>query len=89
MVNQLVTKRCFPDKKFHPVEPFADQVLEQSHGDYDDAVTRAFQAAYNRAPRQSEMALAKEAIAADADPKEGLRLFLQAMLGANDFLYSY
>jgi hypothetical protein len=68
---------------------FADQVVEQSHGDYDAAVKRAFEAAYNRAPRASEAALAKEAIAADADPKEGFRLFLQAMLGANDFLYSY
>ena len=68
---------------------FADQLLEQSRGDYDDAVRRAFLAAYTRAPHASELALAKEAIAADSDPKEGLRLFLQAMLGANDFLYSY
>src|SRR5262249_46807797 len=68
---------------------FADQVLEQSHGDYDEAVRRAFRAAYTRAPREAELALAKEAMAADSDPKDGLRLFLQAMLGANDFLYSY
>jgi hypothetical protein len=68
---------------------FADQVLEQSHGDYDDALRRAFEAAYARTPRESELALAKQAIASDTDPKEGLRLFLQAMLGANDFLYSY
>jgi hypothetical protein len=35
------------------------------------------------------MGIAKEAIAADSDPKEGLRLFIQAMFGANDFLYSH
>ena len=68
---------------------FADQILEQSRGDYDDALRRAFEAAYVRAPRPSELALARQAIESDTDPKEGLRLFLQAMLGANDFLYSY
>jgi hypothetical protein len=68
---------------------FADQVMEQSRGDSSQAVRLAFEAAYSRQPRESELALAREAMAADPDPKEGLRLFLQAMLGANDFLYSY
>ncbi len=68
---------------------FADQVLEQSRGDVDQALLRAFDAAYSRAPRHTEVELAKQAIAADADPNQGLRLFLQALLGANDFLYSY
>ena len=30
-----------------------------------------------------------EEIKVGADPKEGFRLFLQAMLGASEFLYSY
>ncbi|MDX1983819.1 MAG: DUF1553 domain-containing protein [Bryobacteraceae bacterium] len=68
---------------------FAGQVLEQSRGDYDEAVRLAFETAYSRPPRESELELARQAIAADNDPKEGLRLFLQALLGANDFLYSY
>ena len=68
---------------------FAEQVLEQSHGNFEDAVIRAVQAAYSRPPTAAEMALAKQTIAEDADPQEGLRLFLQAMLAANDFLYSY
>ncbi|MCX6593884.1 MAG: PSD1 and planctomycete cytochrome C domain-containing protein [Acidobacteria bacterium] len=68
---------------------FADQVWEQSKGDADTAVRRAFEAAYNRPPSDRELSVAKRAMAAAAEPKEGLRLFLQAMLGANDFLYSY
>jgi hypothetical protein len=36
-----------------------------------------------------EADLAKTSIQADKDPKEGLRLFLQAMFGANEFLYSF
>jgi hypothetical protein len=36
-----------------------------------------------------ELALGKQAIAASQDPAEGLRLFVQAMFGANDFLYTF
>ena len=36
-----------------------------------------------------EQEIAKESVAAEKDPKEGLRLFIQAMFGANNFLYSY
>ena len=50
---------------------------------------RAFEAAYSRQPTAQELELAEKSIADDSDPKEGLRLFLQAMMGANDFLYSY
>jgi hypothetical protein len=35
------------------------------------------------------LAIGRQTMAAEADPKEGLRLFVQAVLGANDFLYSY
>ena len=49
----------------------------------------AFEAAYSRQPTAQELDIAKKSIAEDSEPKEGLRLFLQAMMGANDFLYSY
>jgi Protein of unknown function (DUF1553)/Protein of unknown function (DUF1549)/Planctomycete cytochrome C len=68
---------------------FAGQLLEQSQNSYPEAVTRAFEAAYSRAPSARELAIAQEAIAAEQDPKAGLTLFLQAMFGANEFLYSY
>jgi hypothetical protein len=68
---------------------FANQVWEQSKGDTAEALHRAFVAAYSRPPTARELAIGQQAIASETDPKEGLRLFLQAILGANDFLYSY
>ena len=68
---------------------FTDQVLEQSQGDYGAALVRAFDTAYSRPPSEREIAIAKSSIEAETDPKEGLRLFVQAMFGANDFLYSF
>jgi len=68
---------------------FAGQLWEQSQGNAAEAFARAFEAAYARPPNERERAIAAQAMAADSDPKEGLRLFLQALLGANDFLYSF
>ena len=68
---------------------FADQVLEQSHGDYDQALLRAFEAAYSRQPSKAELEIGKRAISDEPDRKEGLRLFVQALMASNDFLYSY
>jgi hypothetical protein len=68
---------------------FRDQVLEQSQGDIKGALVRAFEAAYSRPPSGDELALAKQSIQEDSDPQEGFRLFLQALLAANNFLYSY
>ncbi len=68
---------------------FAQQALEKSKGNFEEAIAQAFEAAYSRQPSAPELDIAKKAIAQDSDPKEGLRLFLQAMMGANDFLYSY
>ncbi|MFN0103868.1 MAG: PSD1 and planctomycete cytochrome C domain-containing protein [Bryobacteraceae bacterium] len=65
---------------------FADQVLERSHGDVDLALRLAVSAAYTRPATERELAVGK---AASAAGPEGLRLFLQALFGANDFLYSY
>jgi hypothetical protein len=64
-------------------------VLEQSQGDIESALVRAFEAAYSRPPSGDELALAKQSIQEDSDPQEGFRLFLQALLAANNFLYSY
>jgi len=33
--------------------------------------------------------VARELIRSNGTPEEGLRLFVQALFGANDFLYSY
>jgi hypothetical protein len=68
---------------------FTEKVLEKSGGDYDKAIGIAFDEAYNRPPSARELAIAKQSIAEEKDPKEGLRLFVQAMFGANAFLYSY
>ena len=68
---------------------FAERVLEESKNNYDDAVTLAFEEAYNRPPAAKEREIAKKSIAAESSPQEGLRLFIQAMFGTNNFLYSY
>ncbi|HVW83569.1 MAG TPA: DUF1553 domain-containing protein, partial [Bryobacteraceae bacterium] len=68
---------------------FTQKVLEESRNNYDEAVNLAFQETYNRPPTSRELEIAKKSIAAESDPQEGLRLFVQAMFGANDFLYSY
>jgi hypothetical protein len=68
---------------------FAGQVLEQSGGNIDAALDLAFEAAYSRKPYTEELQVARKAIEGAKTPKDGLRLFLQGMMGANDFLYSY
>jgi hypothetical protein len=74
---------------FRTTRALAQQALERSNGNYDQAVKLAFDEAYSRPPSANEMEIAKGSIAAESDPKEGLRLFIQAMFGANDFLYSH
>jgi hypothetical protein len=68
---------------------FTEEVIEKSNRNYDEALKLAFDVAYNRPPTAKETEIAKKSIAAESDPKEGLRLFIQAMFGANNFLYSY
>ena len=68
---------------------FATEVLEKSRNNYEDAVKLAFDVAYNRPPSAKEQEIARKSIAAEKDPQEGLRLFVQAMFAANGFLYSY
>ena len=52
----------------------------------EQALQLAVRAAYTRPATERELALGKRAAASGPD---GLRLFLQALFGANDFLYSY
>ena len=68
---------------------FTDRVLEQTNNDRQGAVQLAFEEIYNRAPTAKEQEIASQSIAAESDSREGLRLFIQAMFGANNFLYSY
>jgi hypothetical protein len=68
---------------------FAQEVLEKTNRNYDEAVNLAYDIAYNRAPTAREQEIARKTIAAEKDPQEGMRLFIQAMFGANNFLYSY
>jgi len=68
---------------------WAQQLLEQSKGDVDAAINRAIETAYTRPPTARELAIGKAAAEGNADKVEGLRLFLQAVFGSNDFLYSF
>ncbi len=68
---------------------WASQLLEQSQNRYDEALHRAFEAAYSRPPTARELEIGQQSISAHPEPKDGLRLFLQAIFGANDFLYIY
>src|SRR5438876_1483415 len=70
-------------------QAFATEVLEKTRNDYEAAVKLAFDVAYNRPPTPKEQEIARKSIAAESDKQEGLRLFIQAMFGSNDFLYSY
>jgi hypothetical protein len=67
----------------------ASQVLEQSKGDMDAALRRSFTEIYSRLPYPEELEFARKAIASASSPAAGLRLFIQGMMGANDFLYSF
>ncbi|HLM98314.1 MAG TPA: PSD1 and planctomycete cytochrome C domain-containing protein [Bryobacteraceae bacterium] len=68
---------------------FTEQVLERSKGNAEDALELAFDATYSRKPYPEELELARKVMSSSADPKEGLRLFLQGLMAANDFLYSF
>jgi hypothetical protein len=68
---------------------FTERVLEKANSNYDEAIAIAFDETYNRPPTAREKEIARNSIRAESDPKEGLRLFIQAMFGANSFLYSY
>jgi hypothetical protein len=68
---------------------FTQELLEKTKNNYGEAVRLAFDEAYNRPPTDKEQEIAAKSIAAETDRPEGLRLFIQAMFGANNFLYSY
>jgi len=70
-------------------QAFSQQVLERSKGNVDEALGWAFESAYSRKPYPEELDLARKVMSSASDPKGGLRLFLQGLMGANDFLYSF
>ncbi|MGH9663630.1 MAG: DUF1553 domain-containing protein, partial [Bryobacteraceae bacterium] len=70
-------------------QAFANQVFEQAKGNIDDALQLAFVDAYSRKAYPEELEIAHNVIAKSSEAKEGLRLFLQGLMGANDFLYSF
>lgn len=68
---------------------FTSQLLEQAKGDAGLALREAFHASYARPATPRELALGQEALASTGNPAGGLRLLVQAIFGANDFLYVY
>jgi hypothetical protein len=70
-------------------QAFAQQALERNKGNVNEALDWAFEAAYSREPYPEELELARKVMSSASDPKNGLRLFLQGLMGANDFLYSF
>lgn len=74
---------------------WAAQLMEQTKGDGEAAIRLAVESAYGRPPSERELALGRKAIAdggangGGQGSIEALRLYLQAITGANSFLYSY
>ena len=67
----------------------ADRVLEEKGGELDAALERAYELTFSRKPTAQELEAAHVVLSSSSNHREGLRLFVQAMLGSNDFLYSY
>lgn len=68
---------------------FAADLWPRGGGSADEAILLAFESAYGRKPDAAEREIARKAIAGDTGPKAALALLLQAMMGANDFLYRF
>ena len=69
-------------------DAFARRVLAESDS-FDERVRRAFQLAYSRAPQEEERSLAHGYLEARPGDIEAWRTFCQAILGSNQFLYSF
>jgi hypothetical protein len=67
----------------------ADRVLEEKRGELDAALDRAYELAFSRKPTASELETAKGVLSSGDNQQQNLRLFVQAMMGSDDFLYSY
>jgi len=70
-------------------QAFAKRLLKENEGNLLGAIAQAFEMAYSRPPTPEEIQIAKKTVAAESDQAEGLSLFLHALVGANDFLYSF
>jgi hypothetical protein len=67
----------------------AAQAIEACKDDLDQAVTSVYEKVYLRKPDGADLELARKTISAAPDRKTGLRFFVQAMMAANEFLYSF
>jgi len=70
-------------------QAFAQRLLKQNEDNMPEAIKQAFELAYSRPPTPEEMKIGNNVVASESDHAEGLRLFLHALVGANDFLYSF
>lgn len=69
-------------------QAFAKRVLAESD-EFDGRVHRAFDLAYGRGPEDGERGLAHSYLEARPNDLEAWRTFCQAILGSNQFLYSF
>lgn len=59
----------------------------ESAGDWVKAIRRAYELAYSRRPGEAEIRAAFQTLPTSADPASAFRLFCQALLASNEFLY--
>jgi len=69
-------------------DAFARRVMSES-SDFDGRVRRAFELAYGRPPEDGERNLAHRYLEDRSNDLEAWRTFCQAILGSNQFLYSF
>ena len=67
----------------------ASQALELQYDSLDQRLNAIFQRIYTRGPSSDELDAANNLMRQSEDPCIAMELLVQAMMGANDFLYSY
>ena len=67
----------------------AENLMRRSNGNVEEAIALAFQEVYSRKADEREIRVARQTVAGHDSPSEGMRLLVQAMMAANEFLYSF
>lgn len=67
----------------------AGNLMQRSNGNVEEAIALAFQEVYSRKADEREIRVARQTVAGHDSPSEGMRLLVQAMMAANEFLYSF
>ena len=67
----------------------AERTREESGGDFDVRMRRAFELAFGKTPDPDQIRLAHGAIESSGDEEAGWRTFCQALLASNEFLYVF